>query len=240
MLSYRISIRIFRAITEPQTCIRYMEQHQNVLKEFGIEMITTNNNKWMNNPGIYAIIAENLENGDLMAGIRIQLARGNQKLPIEEATSHFDPKVIDLVHYYDSLGCTGEITALWNSRKYKGVGLSQLLIGLSTSVLNQLKVTSLLGLCDTRNLETMRLNGGYIIENSIGNKGFFYYPKEGLIAWAIHLKDPEEVYSASETMRELILLLRKNPEINKTVERENAILDIDFKLQIPINELFKL
>lgn len=238
MQRHRISIRIFKAISEPHTCLDFMRRHQQVLSIFGIQMITSNNNRWASNPGIYAIVAESMETGEMMAGIRIQLARGNQELPVSEATGYLDPRVYSLVEGYDSKGSTGEITALWNSRDYKGIGLSTLLITTSTAVLDQLNMTSLLGLCDTRNIDTMKQFGGYEIERSIGEDGYFYYPKQGLKAWAIILKDPETVKSASEDVRKLIFGLRENPVQRMTIQKENCILDIDFKLKISSDQLF--
>lgn len=238
MQKQRAVIRIFKALTEPHSCLAYMKGHQQVLKAFGIQMITSNNNKWVNNPGMYVIVAESLDNGEMMAGIRIQLARGNQRLPIEIATGEVDSRVYDLVKIYDDQGLTGEITALWNARKHKGIGFSKLLIAASSSVLNQLKMTSILGLCDTRNLQTMTMNGGYCIESSIGNGGYFYYPKQNLIAWAIILKDPDVINLASPEIQDLIFDLRKRPIQNKIFKVEGDTLEIDFKLKIPDEDLF--
>lgn len=240
MIRHRIAIRIFKAVTEPHTCLDYMKRHQEVLSVFGIQMITSNNNRWVNNPGIYAIVAQSLDTGEMMAGIRIQLARGNQELPVSEATGYLDPRVYRLVDGYDSAGQTGEITALWNARSFKGIGLSTLLITTSTAVLDQLNMTSLLGLCDTRNIETMRNFGGYEIERSIGQDGYFYYPKHGLKAWAIILKDPATVKSALPEVRNLIFDLRHHPVQKRIIEKENCILDIDFKLKLPADQLFRL
>lgn len=240
MNRHRIAIRIFKATREPHTCLDYMRKHQEVLSVFGIQMITSNNNRWVDNPGIYVIVAESMDTGEMMAGIRIQLARGNQELPIADATGHIDPRVYEVIKTYDEQGLTGEITALWNGRTYKGIGLSSLLITASTAVLNQLNVSSILGLCDTRNIDTMRDNGGYTIEASIGMEGYFYYPKQGLKAWAIILRDPKTVKHALPDVRELISDLRKNPDQRKMLTRGDALLDIDFKLTISQNQLFQL
>ncbi len=238
MQRHRIAIRIFQAIKEPHTCLDYMQRHQQVLAVFGIQMITSNNNRWVDNPGIYVIVAESLETGEMMAGIRIQLARGNQELPIAGATGHIDPRVYSVIDAYESYGMTAEVTALWNARKYKGIGLSNLLITVSSAVLNQLNITTMLGLCDTRNLDTMRMNGGYKIETSIGEDGYFFYPKQGLKAWAIIVKDPGAVSSASAAMRSLIFSLRKNPVQRTVIQHEDALLDVDFELKIPASQLF--
>jgi hypothetical protein len=217
-----------------------MKKHQQVLSVYGIQMITSNNNRWVDNYGIYVIVAESMDTGEMMAGIRIQLARGNQELPIADATGHIDPRVYDIIHNYDDQGRTAEITALWNSREYKGIGLSSLLISVSSAVLNQLNITSILGLCDTRNIETMLLNGGYTIESSIGMDGYFYYPKQGLKAWAIVLKDPDTVIHASPGVRELIQELRKDPVQRRVLHRKDHVLDIDFKLKIAADQMFQL
>lgn len=240
MQTYRIVIRIFKATTELHTCLEYMQKHREVLSVYGIQMITSNNNRWVDNYGIYVIVAESMDTGEMMAGIRIQLAKGNQQLPIENATAELDPRVNDLVKRYDAQGATAEITALWNDRSYKGIGLSSLLISVSSAVLDQLQLTSILGLCDTRNVETMRANGGYVIETSIGENGYFYYPKQGLKAWAIALKDPATVSSADQEVRELIRELRKNPVQHKVLQRGNSILDLEFRLMLPADQLFKV
>ncbi|MBL4656793.1 MAG: hypothetical protein JKX73_02250 [Flavobacteriales bacterium] len=232
MNGHKIKIRLYHAPDELHTCLVYMEEHKAVLVDFGIEMVTSNNNKWVHNPNMLVIVAESLENGDMLAGIRIQLQGGTQPLPIEIATGEKDPKIYDLIEKKAKEGITGEVCGLWNSRKYKGNGISRILITASTAVLNQFGVTSFFGLCDSSNVAVMQLYGGYDVETSIGNKGTFYYPKLDLLAYAIILKDPDTVKLARQDIKDTIFALRAKPEQRKVVQMNKRLLDLNYYLKL--------
>jgi hypothetical protein len=230
MDEHQIKIHLYRAPDDPHTSLVYMEGHKSVLANFEIEMITSNNSDWVYDDGIYVIVAESMKNGDMIGGIRVQLKNNNNLLPIEVATKEMDSKIFDIVKSEANRGVTGEICALWTSRKHKGIGIGNLLISISTAILNQLGVTALFGLCDARNVETMRMFGGYDIETSVGNNGSFYYPKLDLVAYALRLKDPDNVKLASASVQEMIVDLRKNPIQEKKIIFNKRTLTINYNL----------
>ena len=93
----KIRIRAFRAIDDPETCLKFIDGHRKVLSIYGIENITTNTDIWMQNPAIFVIVVETLDGEKLYGGARIQVADGIHPLPIEEATGKMDSKIYEIV-----------------------------------------------------------------------------------------------------------------------------------------------
>src|SRR5580698_7555499 len=92
-------IRAYRAIDEAESCADYIKGHVQVLKDYGIENVTSNNNTWVDNPNMYCFIATDSSN-ELVGGIRIQVADGVVKLPVENAIGKMDTRIHDIVQDY--------------------------------------------------------------------------------------------------------------------------------------------
>src|SRR5881227_3331810 len=92
-----IRIRAFRALDDPETCLKFIHGHRRVLSIYGIENITTNTEDWMYNPAIFVIVVESLDGEKLYGGARVQAANGIQPLPIEDAIGKLDSKIYDIV-----------------------------------------------------------------------------------------------------------------------------------------------
>ena len=76
-----IIIKAFRAIEDEELCMKYARAHQIVLESFNLTNLTTNNYDWAYNPDVYVVVAISEKNGNLLGGIRIQVANQKEKLP---------------------------------------------------------------------------------------------------------------------------------------------------------------
>ncbi len=75
---------------------------------------------------------------------------------------------------------------------------------------------------------------GFELETSLGNNGTFYYPKEGLIATAVLLKDTSALTHADPMERECIMDIRKSWKQLKIEEGpKERMFEIDYQLAIP-------
>ncbi|MGZ4098795.1 MAG: hypothetical protein ACXVNM_07950, partial [Bacteroidia bacterium] len=146
-LDYKIKVTVFRAVKEPQKCEVYLKGHMQVLIDYNVMKITSYNKLWMQNPSAYVIIAENMATGEMIGGIRVEVAKGLYPLPIESAIGAMDPKVYDLVKEYAINGGVGELCGLWNSKEVKGVGVSFFLTRAAISIVNQLRFRTMVGIC---------------------------------------------------------------------------------------------
>ncbi len=211
-----IRLRAFRAIDEEDSCYEFADGHRKVLEGFNLGNITTNNVSWAYNPNVYVIMAHETETGDLLGGIRIQIADGVHPLPVEDAVSHFDPKIHDMVNHYALSGGTSELCGLWNSRsKAPNIGITINLVVAGMAICSQLPITSIFTIVASYTLKIAR-QMGYRIETSLGNNGEFIYPNSNYVARVLSM-NPNTLEHAFATYKEKIIALRENPNL-KNVE----------------------
>jgi hypothetical protein len=228
----KLSIRVFRAPDDKESCQKYFDGHSRVLKIYGITMITSAKVMWFDDPDTYVILVES-ENGEKQfGGARIQVAGGTYRLPIEDALTRFDPYIHDYVKHLMPAG-TGELCGLWNSREVAGLGIASIYLGrVGVALAQQLKLTTLYALCAPATVKNC-LHVGFLVDERLGNQGTFYYPKEGLVATAVLLNDVGPLSTANHEEREKILDLRNNP-IQKKIEKSprDSTLEIDYNLLV--------
>lgn len=227
-----IRIRAFRAIDEPESCKRYLQEHMEVLKIFGITKITTANDSWTRNPSVYVIMAESMEDNSPVGGARIHLYNEEFPLPIEDAIRDFDPSVIPMLKEHNARGGTSEICGLWNSRNVAGLGIGTLFLARAgVALAAQLPMHSMFVLCGEHTIG-ITLEKGFTIAEELGNSGTFYYPKEGLIATAAVMNDIHDLSNAKDEDRSLIAALREHPDLTRIENAPKGELAIEYRLKL--------
>ena len=81
----------------------------------------------MNNKNIYVIVALTEDKKEIVGGIRIHVADGEDPLPVEKAIGSIDHRIHGLINQYLETG-TGELCGLWNAKSVAGYGISILLV----------------------------------------------------------------------------------------------------------------
>ena len=226
-------IRAYKAPEDIETSLRYIEGHRNVLEAYGVKQVTSANHDWLHDNDTYVIIVES-ENGEkIFGGGRIQLRSPKMKLPMEGAISKIDSKIYE---YMDNLGDyrLAEFCGLFNSKEVAGFGIGSIFLGrIGVAISEQIGVENLLALCSPPTLRQC-LRIGFGIIRDLGMNGTFYYPKEGLIATAIIVKDLKNLPDANAEEKERIFDLRTNPvqyAIEKGPKGEIAInYELDMKI----------
>lgn len=226
-----ITIRLFRAINDLESCKRFAEGHANVLRDYGVTKVTSAKNTWFDNPGAYVVVVEDKETGELYGGERIHISSPAFPLPIEDAVGLVDQKVFDLVSSYREQGLTGELCGLWNSKIIAGKGISILLTKVGVAIANLLKMNSLFVLCAPYTV-AMCQKAGFEIETSIGNLGTFYYPKLDLIATSLIVKDLKNLPHADPLFRDQIFEIVNKPFHQSTEEGPKGSIDIEYSINI--------
>lgn len=228
-----IRLRAFRAIDEEESCYEFADGHKKVLEGFNLGNITTNNVSWAYNPNVYVIMAHETESGDLLGGIRIQIADGVHPLPVEEAVSHFDPKIHDMVNHYALSGGTSELCGLWNSRtKAPNMGITINLVVAGMALCSQLPITSIFTIVASYTLKIAR-QMGYRIETSLGNNGEFIYPNSNYVARVLSM-NPNTLEYTFGMYKEKICALRENPSLKRVegIQNEKEVIYIhDLRLK---------
>ncbi len=230
MAIFDIRIRIFKAIDDQESCESFMEGHTNVLKIYGVTQVTSARKDWFSNPDAYVIVAESIQTGEMVGGIRAHIANDTHPLPLVEAIEKIEPSIVHFVKQLATVG-TGEICGLWNSRTVKGMGISVMLMRAVIAILPQLRLKTFLGLCAPHTYESLK-KLGYVVIPSLGNNGTFYYPKEDLVATAIIIHDTENIPTSDPFDKELVMDLRKNLNQNKMELGPLGEINVDYNLTI--------
>jgi tetrahydromethanopterin S-methyltransferase subunit B len=203
-------IRTYISTDDIETSLRYVEGHKKVLESYGVKKVTSASYDWVYDPNTYVIIVESEDRSRILGGMRIQVRSAKLKMPMEDAIARVDPSIYS---YIDNFGdCKmAEFCGLFNSKEVAGYGIGSMFLGrMAIAVAGKIDLAYLLGLCSPATLRNS-FKIGFEIIRELGNNGKFYYPKEGLIATALIIKDLENIPEAAPEERERIMDLRKNP-----------------------------
>lgn len=222
----------FRAVDEPEICDLFIEGHSNVLREYGVTKVTSSNNEWKYNPYVFVVTVHENSSGNVVSGLRIHISDEQYPLPLQGAIAQVDSRIQDLVTEYRIEGGTGEIGGLWNSRAISGFGIGALFLSRTSLVIaEQLNVPSLFALCAEYTLKPT-LQKGFEIEEKIGNKGTFFYPKLDLVATLAVLKDVKNLPLALPEERDYIFDLRRNLNCERVETTPKGQIEITYNLKI--------
>ena len=205
----KILLRSFRAIEYPEVCELFLKGHVQVLTDYGITNITTNNRHWIEMKNVFVVVAFNEDKTKLLGGVRVHIADGKEELPLEKAIGKMDPRVHNIISNYIDKG-TGEICGLWNAKEVAGIGISLILVRSGISIVNQINLTSLFTICADYSLPMVK-KVGFTIEDSIGKNGEFVYPNENYIARVLRKMNAITLDSADALDRKRMLSLRDEP-----------------------------
>lgn len=226
---HKYRVFAFRAIDNPKLCEEYIHGHIRVLLDYGIENITSNNQDWVKNPDVYCLGLETYD-GELLGGIRIQLANGRFPLPIEDAIGYVEEQIHEVVEVYANDGGVGELSGLWVSNKLKGLGIGWYLVRAAISTANQLNFKTLVGICGEVTLNMFK-NVGFEINKSLGNNGTFKYPNDMLIAYAVGILNIETLEKASLYDKDIMLSLREAIQIDRVENDRKINVSISYNLK---------
>lgn len=233
-----IHLRSYRAIEEEQSCMNFARGHRKVLEGFNLGNISTNNYDWAYNPNVYVVEATDPETGELLGGIRVQIADGVYNLPVEDAVFHFDPKISEMVRHYALSGGTSELCGLWNSRsKAPNTGITMNLVIAGVAICNQLPITSIFTIVASYTLK-IALRLGYRVETTLGDNGEFTYPNSNYIARVLSM-NPQTLEHTYAVIKERIAELRENPFLERT-EVINPATKILYSHDLSLNRVAKI
>ncbi|PSL36125.1 hypothetical protein [Chitinophaga ginsengisoli] len=223
-----ITVRAFKAPDDPEACLRFYNGHLRLLEiYFGIAKITSGSADWMHHENSIVIIVEDETRTKTYGGARVQLADGILPLPIETAIGKYDPKIYDMVR-----SGSAEICAMWNSKEVAGMGIgSQVLARAGVVLAAQMPIDNFHVLCAPI---TTRIGKrvGFTIDESLGDKGTFFYPKDDFIATAMVINDVNKLENADPKERELIYDLRENLVQTKTEVGPKGSYEVSYNLEI--------
>ncbi|MCD0489575.1 hypothetical protein LPB86_15140 [Pedobacter sp. MC2016-14] len=224
-----LKVRMFRAIDDLASCTKFAQGHAKVLLDYGVTKVTSSSTDWFYNPAVYVIVAEMADTNETVGGIRIHIADGITRLPMEDAVAMVDKSVYGLIDKYTAAG-TAELCGLWNAKTTAGWGIgSYILMRAGISIIPKLNLSTLFALCAPHTLN-ISVEKGFEVEKSIGNEGTFIYPKLDLVATSIIIKNTDTLPLALPSEKTLIFDLRENPLITRIEASQKRELEISYHL----------
>lgn len=227
----KINIRVVRAITDMETTEKYIDGHYKVLETYGVTKVTSADRSWVNNPHVYLLLVELAESGRIVGGGRIQMRSENFPLPLEGAILEKDVSIVEFMSQFNDLE-VAEYCGLWNSREIAGYGIGSIyLIRIGVALASFLGLKNLMAFCSpviVKKAESV----GFEIITSLGDEGRFLYPKEGLIATIMEIKDVNNIPTAIEEEKDFIFNLRAEPVQFKKDTSRKGDLEISYDLAI--------
>jgi hypothetical protein len=163
----------------------------------------------MKSPNVFVIVALSEDRSKILGGVRIHIADGHQKLPLENAIGKMDTRIYKIIDEYLQKG-TGEICGLWNAKEVAGIGISLILIRAGISVVNQIKLESLFTICADYTMPMVK-KVGFTVEDTIGKNGEFIYPNENYIARVLKKINAVTLDNAEEYDKNRMFSLRNEP-----------------------------
>ncbi|WP_291928662.1 hypothetical protein [Chitinophaga sp.] len=209
--------------------MRFYTGHLKLLEiYFGIAQVTSGSADWMQHENTIVIIVEDDTRTKTYGGARVQIADGVLPLPIETAIGKYDEKI----YSYVKKG-SAEICGMWNSKEVAGMGIgSQVLARVGVVLGAQLPIDTYHVLCAPITTRVGK-RVGFVIDESLGNNGTFFYPKDDFLATAMIITDPYELPYADPKEKLLIADLRENPIQSKIEVGPKGSYEVNYSLKIP-------
>ena len=227
----KVKIRVVRAVSDREATERYIDGHFRVLETHGVTKVTSADRSWVKNPHVYLLLVELGESGRLVGGGRIQLRSEGYPLPLESAIYEKDASIAGFVSQFEDLE-VAEYCGLWNSKEVAGYGIGSIyLIRLGVALASFLNLKNLLAFCSPV-IVPKAASVGFEIVYSLGMEGKFFYPKEGLIATIMEIKDVHNLPLATDKEKELVFDLRNNPVQFQKDSSRRGELEIFYDLAI--------
>jgi len=230
----KLKFTAFHPINNIDLAERYLAGHRKVLEDYGVTNITTNSRGWLEMEHVYAIVVED-ETGQLVGGVRMQMADGVHQLPVEKAIGNMDARIFDIVKTYAGRG-VGELCALWNAKSVAGYGISVLLTMAGISITNQVNCNTLMGICADYTLQMFK-SVGFVVDNTLGIDGTFHYPSEDYKTRVLGILNSETLDTALPEYQQIMMALRNVPVQHRIETGPKGEIEIDYNLLMKDNNL---
>ena len=210
--------------------MEFIKQHRQVLLDFGITKVSSNNTEWVADRDCIVIVAMHDTLG-MVGGIRLQRSHGRGTLPIEKSLATMAPGVSDEIDRILPHG-VGEVCGLWNANRYAGYGVPVLLSHAITAVSLPAGMKRMVCLVAHYTEKHPRTNGFIRMEAAGAGGTFPRYPIDTHTAVAMVNPDTTLLPFASESQRQLIFSLRLRPDQERLQSPAGKPLNVHYSLKL--------
>lgn len=224
----KYQFKAFRAIDSPEMSMEFYRGHAQVLKDFGIDSLTSSHDEWMKNPEVYVVAAYTMDNINV-GGVKLHLYNKTHPLPVQAAIDYLDPRIISEISRLAEKG-TGEACGLWIAKEMAGKNFGQYLTRSAIALTEQLGMSTLFGFSSPHTFN-MFSSLGYIPLKTVGDNGNFLYPNERYISTVIIIPDIVSLEFATEENRNRTHQLRSSKQ-QEFLESEEKNITIEYNLSL--------
>jgi hypothetical protein len=153
-------------------------------------------------------LVQDIETGELGAGMRLDVVDPTHPIPLEEALKNISPDIVPRVHKYNHVLAEG--CGWWVRKDFSERNLPKYLLRAGIAIAPKLRIHTIVGFPHQHTIGIMQ-NLGFTIVETIGDNGSFTYPDPRYKSTIVELDDTIALSTMSETERQIIFSLRQNP-----------------------------
>lgn len=222
----RLKLTSYKASNNMDLCLAYQAGHIGILRNLGIQEVSSTREEWMNNPNMYFTLIY-LEN-KVVGGARLQVKDPSTPLPIELAIDYLDARIHQEVVTRSEAG-TGEACGLWIGDEVRNMKMGLVLTQCVIIMAKLLKLKSVFVLTSQYSIKMTKQCGFTPIKN-LGNNGTFVYPTDQYTSTVSVNDDISGLSTVAQTQKTIINHLSTEIEANliETTEKGPIILEYNF------------
>ncbi|WP_133259744.1 hypothetical protein [Pseudochryseolinea flava] len=210
MNNRKFTIRMLRSVDHPGVAQQFAQEQKEVLRAFGVTGVTSAKQAWQSDPNTYMFIAEDVNSGEMVAGMRLDRESDAKPIPMSEALTKISSEFRDLVENLRPLGLA-EGCGWWVKDGYAGMGLPGILLRAGVSASPRLGINYIFGF-PHQHTKPIMSKYGFIAVDVIGDNGSFVYPDDRYRSTVVEL-NTQTLHTTPRAERERIFTLRSNPEL---------------------------
>lgn len=157
----KLIVKSFEAANDMASCLTFAEGYVGILVGQGINNSYVGKLEWIYTQGVWGIMAE-LESGEIVGGVLLYASDGGGALPFEDIVGK------DKMGFWFDNGLnkkeSGELFAIWNSKKAAGLGLSYVLLKAGMALAAKLGIKKTYYLVSEYNLRLVQKLGMAIVK----------------------------------------------------------------------------
>jgi hypothetical protein len=221
-------LRSYRAVEDRAASERFLAAHVAACDRHKLYGLTSVNPEWFHNPQVWFAMIESLDDGELLAGMRIQVADERHPLPTTKAYEGVE--LLDFVRRSQDSGLC-ELCGAWTSPRGAHTGAFKLVAMATVAMTAPLGGSKILVSCSVHTLPIVT-EYGILVETSFADQGRFYYPTPDNLSFLAVNPDAWSMETATPFARDAVHELRARPHQTMVQHTGRYTIEADLDLEI--------
>jgi hypothetical protein len=203
----RARLRSYHAVEERSVCERFLVAHRAACDRHNMKSLTSLNAEWFDNPLVWFTTLESADDGELLAGIRVQISDELHQLPAEQA--YPGPDLREFVRDSRDAGLC-ELCGGWASPRGAHTGAFNLIVMSAMALAAPLGARRVLVAVGGHTLP-VAIEYGMLLEPRLADQGRFFYPTPDKRAFLAVNPDTWSMETATPSARQAVHDVRLRP-----------------------------